>query len=284
MAGDRPRAAEAPRVERQPARIAVDGRLIEPGDVLLRERVGLPIPEIALGCPERAPVGRHLEAARLHIDEVEVELRRAGVVEELLDDHLGHPVLALAEVVEADPALGIGEIDGRPEVVREGAPHAVVVVDGDRIRDAELGDLGGDIRAGPLEAELGRVHADDGQTGASVLGIPGAQVRRRAQPVDARVGPEVDQDDPSAQAVRGERFAVQPARGAVERRQATLDRQDLLVACQPVREGPKQARPAGRRGRRGVVDHRAPPRVGQRSPESRSCRRGRRPRTLRAGP
>ena len=61
----------------------------------------------------------------------------AGVEQQLLDRHLGHGVLALAEVVVPDPSLGIGEVDRRPEVVGERPPDPVVAVDRDRVLDPE---------------------------------------------------------------------------------------------------------------------------------------------------
>ena len=90
-------------------------------------------------------------------------------MQQLLDDHLSHRVLALAEMVVPDPALGIGEVDRRPEVVLERAPHAVVVVDRDRLVTPACATCGGDVVEVPLEAELRRMHADDGQAGGRVL-------------------------------------------------------------------------------------------------------------------
>ena len=71
------------------------------------------------------------------IDQVLVDVRRAGVEQQLLDDHLGHRVLALAEVVVADPALGVGDVDAPARSGCEGAPDPVVAVDRDRVLDAE---------------------------------------------------------------------------------------------------------------------------------------------------
>ena len=51
-----------------------------------------------------------------------------------------------------------------------------------------------------------------------VLRGPRADVRQRPQPVDAGVGPEVDEDDASAESLRRQRLGVEPAGRAVERR------------------------------------------------------------------
>ena len=74
---------------------------------------------------------------RLHGHEIRIDTFRARFEEELLDDHLGHRVLALAEVVVSDPPLGVRDVERRPEVVREGLPDPVVAVDRDRVLDAE---------------------------------------------------------------------------------------------------------------------------------------------------
>src|SRR4029453_11045045 len=73
-----------------------------------------------------------------------------------------------------------------------------------------------------LEWELRRVDADDDQALVLVFLVPGADVAERAQPVDAGVGPEVDEDDLPARALRGQGFGVEPAGRPVEARQARL--------------------------------------------------------------
>ena len=50
-----------------------------------------------------------------------------------------------------------------------------------------------------LEGELRRVDADDRQPGVAVARVPRLEVGQRADAVDARVGPEVDQHDAAAQ-------------------------------------------------------------------------------------
>jgi len=49
------------------------------------------------------------------------------------------------------------------------------------------------------------VDADDDEPLRCVLLGPGAHVRNRAQAVDTGVGPEVDEHDLAAEAVRGQR-------------------------------------------------------------------------------
>jgi hypothetical protein len=75
------------------------------------------------------------------------------------------------------------------------------------------------VAAVVLEGELGRVDADDGQAVGAVARVPRAHMGQRAQAVDARVGPEVDQHDAPAQALQRERAiagGVEPAAVARE--------------------------------------------------------------------
>ena len=83
-------------------------------------------------------------------------------------------------------------------MVVEGAPDGVVAVDGDGVVDLEV--LGGaaDVVGVVFEVELGGVDADHGQPVIAVFLGPGADVGEGAEPVDAGVGPELDQDDAAA--------------------------------------------------------------------------------------
>ena len=134
-------------------------------------------------------------------------------------------VVAFAEMVVADVALGIDEIMRRPVLVVEGAPDRIVVVDRDRIVDLEIGDGLAHVVDVLLEGELRRVHADHDQALVLVLLGPGADVGNRAQAVDAGVGPEIDQHDLALEALRRQRRRVQPLDRAGEWRQRALDRQ-----------------------------------------------------------
>ena len=78
----------------------------------------------------------------------------------------------------------------------------------------------------PLEPELRGVRADQRHAEVGVLLVPRAPVGQGAQPVDAGVGPEVDEDDAPAETRRGQWLRVEPAGRPVERRQVTLDGQD----------------------------------------------------------
>ena len=103
-----------------------------------------------------------------------------------------------------------------------------VVIDRDRIVDPHVLHGPADVVEVFLERELRRVHADHHQSLILVLLGPRADVGKRAQPVDAGVGPELDQDDLSPQAGRRQRRRVEPRGRAAERGQLAFDgRRDL---------------------------------------------------------
>ena len=137
--------------------------------------------------------------------------------EQPLDHALRLLVAAFAEVVVADDSLGIDEVQRGPVVVVECAPDRIVVVDCDRVVDLSLGRRLPHAIDLVLERELRRVDADHDQPVVSVGLRPGADVRLRAQPVDARQRPEVHQHDAPAQLGRAEWLGVEPLGRSVER-------------------------------------------------------------------
>src|ERR1700751_2083510 len=125
-------------------------------------------------------------------------------------------------MVVPDTPFPVADVDRRPVVVREGLPHLVLAVERDRIVDLHVLSGPADVVDVPLEPELGRVRPDHDEPVVAVGLRPRADVAERAQPVDARERPEVDEHDLAAQAVSGERFRVEPAGGAGERREHAL--------------------------------------------------------------
>ena len=119
-----------------------------------------------------------------------------GRHEELSDQTLGQSVVPLTEVDVTHDALGVDQVLGRPVLVVVGVPRSVVVVDGDRVVDAERLGLRLDVADDVFEGELRRVHADDLQPVGGVALVPGLDVRQRTLTVDARVRPEVDDARP----------------------------------------------------------------------------------------
>ena len=72
--------------------------------------------------PQVVPVGLRLHADPFDGDELALN------AEQTLDDALGFLVASFAEVVVADDAVRVDEVERRPVVVVEGGPDLVVVV------------------------------------------------------------------------------------------------------------------------------------------------------------
>jgi hypothetical protein len=75
------------------------------------------------------PVGRRLHTDPFDGDELALD------AEQPLDHALGLLVAAFAELLVADDALLVDEVERRPTVIGESAPDGVVVVDRDRVVD-----------------------------------------------------------------------------------------------------------------------------------------------------
>ena len=135
----------------------------------------------------------------------------------MLDDPFRALETALTKVMMTDAPLRVDEVDRRPVLVAERPPDGVLAVDRHRVVDAHVRDRLAYVVDVLLELELRRVNADHHQAPTLVLLGPGAHVRQRAQPVDAGIGPEVDEDDLTAQARNGQRRRVEPVAGTVER-------------------------------------------------------------------
>src|SRR3954447_1568665 len=90
------------------------------------------VPEVGIWRVQVVPVGRRLHTASFDGGEFALNTQQA------LDDPLELLVAAFAEVMVADDSAPVGEVEGRPVVVGEGAPDLVVVVDSDRVVDLPL--------------------------------------------------------------------------------------------------------------------------------------------------
>jgi hypothetical protein len=78
---------------------------------------------------------------------------RSRLDQQLLDDLFRLPVLAFAEVVVPDLPLRVGEVQGGPVVVGDGAPYRVVIVDRGRVIDPHVRHGAADVAEVVLEAE-----------------------------------------------------------------------------------------------------------------------------------
>jgi hypothetical protein len=119
-------------------------------------------------------------------------LRRQA--EQLLDHALGLLVPSFAELVLADDAFTVDEVQGGPVPVAERPPDLVAVVDGDRPLDSPPRHLAAHAVEVLLELELRRLDSEDDEPVLPVLLLPGADVRQRPEPVDAGVRAKVDDD------------------------------------------------------------------------------------------
>jgi hypothetical protein len=118
--------------------------------------------------------------------------------------------------------LRVDEVQRRPGLVPECAPNGMVAVDRDRVVDAHVLQRPTDVGDVLLEFELRRMDADHHQPLILVFLGPGVDIRKLAPPVDAGVGPEVDQDDLPAEGLRRQRRRIQPFVCALERCQLAL--------------------------------------------------------------
>src|SRR5208283_5338719 len=114
----------------------------------------------------------------------------SGLNQQLLNDNFRLFIFAFTELMMSNMPSRIDEVEGRPILVVEGAPYSVIIIDGNRIIDAQV--LRGSANAIDvlLEFELGRVHADHHQSLIPVFLGPRADIGERAQPIDASIVPE----------------------------------------------------------------------------------------------
>jgi hypothetical protein len=84
------------------------------------------------------------------------------------------------------------------------------------------------------KSELRRVDADHHQSLLPIFLMPGANVGKLAQPVDAGVGPEIDEDHFAPQSRRGQRRRIEPFIRSLERGQFGLTRRSRIE--KPVEE------------------------------------------------
>ena len=146
----------------------------------------------------------------------------AGLGQQRADRPLGLLVGALAEVHVADLAVRVDQVLRRPVLVRERVPGPELVVLDHRVVDPVLVDRVGDVGGAPSRTRT-RASARRRRS-ARRRGTRSSQAFRygkRADAVDAGVGPEVDQHDPALAAGQlgdRERLAagVEPLAGADE--------------------------------------------------------------------
>ena len=256
----RPVAAQAPFVESQRGGHDVATHLVSKGPSGRRRPAAVLVADIGLRRADVGGVGCGLRPGRVHLDRRTSSNGAARLAQQLAYHRLRLVVVALAVVVVADATLCIGDIQRGPVVVAERPPDQKVIVDRDRERKLQLADRAAHIDRVLLERELGRVNADHHETLLLVALGPRANVGDRTQAVDARVGPEVDDDHSSTQALGGQWRRVDPLGRACQRRQKSPDRQGKVRT--------HRHRPCRWRDRGDPVDQRLldPGRAGRRQP------------------
>src|SRR5438045_9160289 len=109
-------------------------------------------------------------------------------------DLVGLVVLNYAKVMLSNTSARINEVKGWPVLIPEGTPDRVIVIDHDRVLDPHLAHRTTNVVDGMFEREFWRVHADQDEL-LFVLLRPRSDVRKRPEPVDAGIGPEVHEHD-----------------------------------------------------------------------------------------
>src|SRR6266496_2104484 len=219
----RPITSQGPMVESQPLRDGIDVTRVQDCTSGGGEVLGALIADIVFRRLQAIPVGGSFSTTGVDRNQFMTDPADSGLGQQLLNDHFGLFVFALAELMMSNLSLRVDEVEGWPVVVVEGTPDRIVVVDRDRIVDPQVRGGSADVVEVVLEVELRRVHADDHQSVILVLLGPRAEVGKGAEPVDAGVGPEVDQDDASAQPGCRQWWRVEPPGRAGERRQLTFN-------------------------------------------------------------
>ena len=118
--------------------------------------------------------------------------------------------------------LRVDEIEGWPILIAEGVPYRVVAVDRDRIVDLHILYGPANVIDVVLKRKLRRMRADHLQAMILVFRRPRSDIREGTPPIDSGIGPEVDEDDLSAQAGRRQGLRVKPPGRSTQRGKSTL--------------------------------------------------------------
>src|ERR1700733_1002045 len=132
------------------------------------------------------------------------------LTQKLLQDGFAPLIFTLAELPTPDVPLSVDQVQSWPVLIIERLPDAVVAVDRYGVVDLHGPSLSLHAWHIVLEAEFRGMDADDHQSALPVLRLPGPQVRQGATPIDAREGPEIDQNDLAAQILRIQGLGIQP--------------------------------------------------------------------------
>jgi HKD family nuclease len=259
-----PLARQRPGVERHPLGNRITVRTARNDAARRDEALRAIMADVGLRGTKARPVGIGLTAGTFRAHQISGDVARSRFGEQMLDDALGARVVSLAEMRVSNHALRVDEVEGWPVAVVEVAPDRTAAVDGNREAHAELRDGAAHVVEVALEAELRRVNADDDESLVAVFLRPGAYLRQGPLPVDAGVGPELDEHHLAAEVGGGERLRVQPSDGAVERRHVPsavrrecqrAHRACSVVSSRDVRGAPYSAHHRGADQQRAIDRH-----------------------------
>src|SRR3954463_13217038 len=99
----------------------------------------------------------------------------------------------------ANAPLSIDEVQGWPILISKGTPDDVIAIHGNRVADLHVANGPSNVVDIFFKRKLRCVDADDYEPLILVFLCPGTDIGKGAAPVDASVGPEVDEDDLAAQ-------------------------------------------------------------------------------------
>src|SRR3954469_452971 len=122
----------------------------------------------------------------------------------------------------SNTSLRIDEVQCRPISILEGPPYVMLIVHCNWVIDPHLLYGPANVVDVLFKRELWRMDADHHKSLIFVFLGPGADIRKRPQSVDARVGPEIDEDDFPTQTGRRQGWRIQPLVRALKRSQLGL--------------------------------------------------------------
>jgi hypothetical protein len=125
-------------------------------------------------------------------------------------------------MVVANCPLCVDEVVARPILVVKGFPDRVVAVDRYRVCDFQVLNGLRHVRLIFFKGELGCVHANYNQAVILVFLRPRLHIGNGPEAIDARIGPEIDDNDLAFQTLTRAGHGIQPGDRAVETRQRSF--------------------------------------------------------------
>ena len=159
---------------------------------------------------------RRLNTVSGIVYEIPVQVRGPILLQEFLNYTLRVAVSALSEMLVADLPFCVEDVERWPVLIVKVLPYPVIAVHYDWIGNAQVFQGCIYIRLLLLEGELGGVHADHDQSRLLIFRRPTLYVRQGSQTIDARISPEIDQHNLSAQGLTAYRGGVEPGNTAIE--------------------------------------------------------------------